>query len=130
MTDWAPLPASDGDGISRRGLLQRGFGLGAAAAAAGWLGATASEVDAASILGAVRAPKPTVKPKIDGDLSLIAFQVFIPDSVVHGFEKEYKVKVTQTFISSDQEYIAKLSAGIPFDLVKSSPLYLSKALAG
>lgn len=127
MSDWTGPPPDDDDGISRRVLLRRGVGLGAAAAA-GLIGL--GGLDAASVLGAIPAPKPTVKPKIDGDLSLIAFEGFIPNSVISGFEKEYNVKVTQTFISSDQEYIDKLSAGISFDLVKSSPLYLLKALAG
>ena len=116
--------------IDRRTLLKRGAGLTASAAAASWLAACGSSAPGTTVPQSVVNAKPTVKPVIDGDLSFINYSGFMPDSVIKGFEKEYNVKVHQTFIESDQEYIDKLSAGISFDLVKTSPLYLPKALAG
>jgi spermidine/putrescine transport system substrate-binding protein len=116
--------------IDRRTLLKRGAGLTASAAAATWLAACGSSAPGTSISKSVLTAKPTVKPVVDGDLSFINFSGFMPDAVIKGFEDEYNVKVSQTFIESDQEYIDKLSAGISFDLVKTSPLYLPKALAG
>jgi spermidine/putrescine transport system substrate-binding protein len=111
--------------VDRRTLLKYGAGLGASAATASWLAAFES-----SSSWAQSTVKPTVKPKIDGDLSLIAYSGFIPASVIKGFEKKYGVKVNATYVQSDQESVDKLLAGVSFDLVKTSPLYLPKFLAG
>jgi spermidine/putrescine transport system substrate-binding protein len=130
MTDAGLSGAPDESRVDRRTLLRRGAGLTASAVAASWLAGCGGSSSGTTIPKTVTTEKPTVKPVVDGDLSFINFSGFMPDSVIKGFEKEYGVTVHQTFIESDQEYIDKLSAGISFDLVKTSPLYLPKALAG
>jgi spermidine/putrescine transport system substrate-binding protein len=71
-----------------------------------------------------------VKPEIDGDLSFMIFAGGCPNSVIKGFEHKYGVQVTQIPLVSDQDYITKLSDGVSIDLVKSSPYYLPRAIAG
>jgi spermidine/putrescine transport system substrate-binding protein len=118
-------------GLSRRTFVKRGVGLATSIGAVGLLEACGSSGSSSSTQATLASSaKPTVNPKVDGDLSWITLDGFCPPSVVKGFEKEYGVKVTQTFINSDQEYIQKLSAGVSYDLVKTSPYYLPRAVAG
>lgn len=110
--------------LSRRALVKGGLGVAAMAAGSAFL----PSLGRAARYGS--AMPDLVKPQVDGDLSFMIFAGGCPTSVIKGFEKEYKVKVKQTPLVSDQDYITKLSSGVSFDLVKSSPYYLPKDLAG
>ena len=78
----------------------------------------------------LQVPTPTVKPVIDGDLNWFTWAQFVPPEVVKGFENEYKVKVHQSFMASDEEYVQKLAAGLPYDLITTNNGYMPQTLAG
>lgn len=93
-------------GTSRRTFLQAGAGVAAAAFLAGCGGSSSKS---ASDL------KPPA-PEIDGDLAYYAPTGYVPDEVLKGFEKEYGVKIKQTYFSTVDEMIQKLGAGAPYDV--------------
>jgi spermidine/putrescine transport system substrate-binding protein len=115
--------------FNRRQFVRGGLGLAFAATSLGAAacGSSSSGGGAASATGAA---KPTVKPKADGDLTWMTWSEYIPDSVIKSFEKEYGVKVTQSFMTSDEQYVQKLAAGEPIDLITSNSAYLPQSVAG
>jgi spermidine/putrescine transport system substrate-binding protein len=110
--------ASPADLLSRRQVLKGGLGM-ALGASSGSAGSTSAA-----------APKSTVKPVVDGDVNWLTWAEYIPPSVVSSFEKEYKVKVVQSFMTDDEQYVQKLAAGQPFDLVTSNSAYLPQSVGG
>ena len=50
--------------------------------------------------------------------------------VVSAFEKEYGVKVKQSFMSTNAESVQKLAAGQPFDLITTNNGYMAQFLGG
>lgn len=90
--------------LTRRGLL----GWAAAGSAAAALSGCASGSQ----------PKPTAKiePKIDGDLNFFNWSDYIDPEIVSSFEKEYDVKVSFTYFSGQDELVAKIASGAPYDL--------------
>jgi spermidine/putrescine transport system substrate-binding protein len=106
--------------LSRRDLLRAGAGLAIAGPS---LLAAASSASAA-------VAKPKVKPVADGDLAWLTWSQYIPDSVVKSFEKQYRVKVTQSYMTDDEQYVQKLAAGLPFDLITSNSAYMPQSIGG
>jgi spermidine/putrescine transport system substrate-binding protein len=103
----------------------------------GFIGRAAATVAAASTLGelldvssAVAAAKPKVKPVADGDITWLTWAEYVPPKVVSAFEKEYKVKVTQTFMDNGEQVVQKLAAGVPYDVVTTDSEYFPQTAAG
>lgn len=117
------------EAVSRRQILKGGLGLalGAMTLDLAGCGSSASGTSGGSASATTR---PTIKPVVDGDVNWLTWAQYIPPSVVSSFEKEYKVKVTQSFMTSDEQYVQKLAAGEPFDLVTSNSAYLPQSLGG
>ena len=118
--------------ITRRQLLSAGLGLTVAGFGAVALAGCGSSSGTSTPSGAasetMAAPK--VKPVVDGDLSWLTWSQYVPEEVVKAFETKYSVKVTQTFFSNPQEYIQKLGAGLPFDLITTNSAYHHIEIAG
>jgi spermidine/putrescine transport system substrate-binding protein len=119
--------AGDGGGIDRRTLLRYAAASAATVAAGGLLQACGS---ASSATRSGAAPKPTVKPVADGDLSWYTWEEYVPPKVVKAFEKEYGVKVRQTFFASSQESLHKVAAGVPYDLITTSSTFMEQFAGG
>jgi len=63
----------------------------------------------------------TVARAQDKELNLFAWSEYVPQSVIDGFTKETGIKVNYETYASNEEMLAKLSAGAtPYDLVQPS----------
>jgi spermidine/putrescine transport system substrate-binding protein len=120
---------SPNDLFDRRQILRGGLGMALGAGVFGLAGCGSSSSGSGGGASAA-VPKPTVKPVVDGDLNWLTWAEYIPPSVVSSFEKEYKVKVTQSFMTDDEQYVQKLAAGEPFDMVTSNSAYLPQSVGG
>jgi spermidine/putrescine transport system substrate-binding protein len=104
--------------VTRRRFLE---GAGGVAAAVSLSGLAAAGARAST-------PKP-VKPQVDGDIAWLTWSEYVPPSVVSGFEKEYKVKVTQTFMDNGEDVVQKLAAGVPYDVVTTDSQFFPQTNA-
>jgi spermidine/putrescine transport system substrate-binding protein len=124
------VKADDG-GIDRRTLLRYAATTAASVAAGGLLQACGSSASSGGGAGAAAAAAaPTVKPAVDGDLSWYTWEQYVPPKVVKAFEKEYGVKVKQTFFASSQESLHKVAAGVPYDLITTSSTFMEQFAGG
>src|SRR5882672_5567864 len=97
--------------INRRDFLRGSAALG--------LGGTAALLAACGSQGVSVAPVATPhypKAQIDGDLEFFNWSQYLDPDVIKRFEKNYGVKVNQTNFDNMQAMMAKLNAGIPYDL--------------
>lgn len=117
--------------LSRRQILRGGvgFALGSGVLALAGCGSS-SPASSGSATAAGAVPKPKVKPVPDGNVNWLTWAQYIPPKVVSSFEKEYGVSVTQSFMTDDEQYIQKLAAGEPFDLITTNSAYLPQSTAG
>lgn len=113
------MSSSGFQGVSRRGLLRGGLGI----AAAGILAAACGDDSTAD----VTAP---IKAEPDGDITWFTWAEYVDPAVVEGFEKKYGVKVQQTYFDSDDAMIAKLAAGLPYDVITTNSAYMTRAIQG
>ncbi|OBF25531.1 spermidine/putrescine ABC transporter substrate-binding protein [Mycobacterium sp. ACS4331] len=67
------------------------------------------------------------KLEIDGDLAYYAPTGYVPDDVLAGFEKEYGVKINQTYFSTVDEMIQKLGAGAAYDITFMPSNFFARA---
>lgn len=110
--------SSRADAISRRRVLAGGIslvGLGALSAC----GASNAGTHTSSTGPAT----PKIHPKVDGNLTWLTWSGYVPPKVVTAFEAKYGVTVTQSYFSNPMEYIQKLGAGEPFDLITTNSAY-------
>ncbi len=112
--------------FDRRTLLRYAATAAASVAGAGILEACGSSGHSATSA----AVKPAVKPVADGDLSWLTWEQYVPPKVVASFEKEYGVKVKQSFMASNQESVRKVAAGVPFDLVTTNSGFMEQFVGG
>ena len=114
-----------------RPLTRRGF-LAAGAAASGGLllAACGSSSSTPTSTAPVAAAKPTVKPTPDGDITWFTFAEYVPPKVVKDFEKEYGVKVKQSFMNTAPEYVQKLASGAPFDVITTTSSLMEQTTGG
>jgi spermidine/putrescine transport system substrate-binding protein len=97
--------------INRRDFLRGSAALG--------LGGTAAFLAACGSQGVTVAPVATPnypKAQIDGDLEFFNWSQYLDPDVIKRFEKNYGVKVNQTNFDNMQSMMAKLNAGIPYDI--------------
>jgi spermidine/putrescine transport system substrate-binding protein len=105
--------------IDRRGLLLGGAGLALAGCGVG---------DSSS--GSKEATEKPIAKKIDGDLVYFNYSEYVDPKLVKGFEKEYGVKVRESYFDSMSAMMAKLRAGIAYDLIFPSAEYAQRLLEG
>lgn len=103
------------DEINRRDFLRGGAALG--------LGGTALWIAAAcggspSTSATQGSPSPLVYPKaqIDGDLNLFNWSQYMNPDLITAFAKEYGVKVNTPYFDNMEDMLAKLNAGVSYDL--------------
>jgi spermidine/putrescine transport system substrate-binding protein len=99
-------PSNDSARIDRGKLLKRSAGIA--------LGTSLySFGDPLTVLAAQTTPK-ALKP--DGDLAYFNWAQYIDPKLLRGFEKAYKVKVNETNFTNMENMLAKLRAGVKFDV--------------
>ena len=98
--------------INRRDFLRGGAALGLGGTAL-WLAACGG-----TGTGAASTPTPINYPKavIDGDLEYFNWSEYLDPDTIKAFEKHYGVKVNQTNFDNMQGMMAKINAGIPYDV--------------
>src|SRR4030088_953278 len=94
--------------INRRDFLRGGAALGLGGTAL-WLAACGSSGPASSTLTYPKAA-------IDGDLEFFNWSQYLAPDLIKGFEDKYSVKVHQTNFDNMQSMMAKLNAGIAYDI--------------
>jgi spermidine/putrescine transport system substrate-binding protein len=105
--------------IDRRGLLVAGAGLALAGCGVGDSGGGSKE----------EVEKPIAK-KVDGDLVYFNWSEYMDPAVIKGFEKEYGVKVRQSYFDSMSGMMSKLRSGIEYDVIFPTAEYAQRLITG
>ncbi len=108
---------------NRRELLRGGAGL---AVAAGLAGCGVGNIERGSL---AETEKP-IKKRVDGDLVYFNYAEYIDPELVKGFEKRYGVSVRESYFDSMSAMMAKLRAGIAYDVIFPSGEYVQRLRAG
>jgi spermidine/putrescine transport system substrate-binding protein len=95
-------------GLNRRELLRGGAGL---AVGAGLAGCGVGNVSR----GSKEETEKPIKKRVDGDLVYFNYSEYVDPALIKGFEKEYGVKVRESYFDSMPAMMAKLRAGIQYD---------------
>ena len=111
--------------FNRRDFLKGGAGLGLGGSAL-WLAAACGTT---STPAASTAPTNYPKAVIDGDLEFFNWSQYLSPDLIAGFEKQYGVKVHQTNFDNMQSMMAKLTAGIPYDITFPTMDYVDQLIA-
>jgi spermidine/putrescine-binding protein len=106
--------------MSRRRFMKGAAVLGGAAL----LEACASN----STPGSGASQKP-IQAKVDGDLYYFNWAQYISPKLIAGFEKEFGVKVHKTYFENEDEVVAKVGAGQPYDIAVIGGYNLPKLVA-
>lgn len=101
------------DGVWKRRMSRRTF-LGAAGAATLGVGLAACGAKSAPISGASTVA--SIKPQVDGDLNYFNWSDYMNPTIIKGFEKEYGVKVHQSYFDNMSGMMAKIRAGVSYDV--------------
>ena len=83
-----------------------------------------------STAGSTSAKKPTIEPKVDGNLNWFSWADYVEPSIVSDFEKKYGVTVTISTFDSNDAMLEKLAAGLPYDLITDNSAYMIRSIAG
>jgi len=111
---------SDRYSVSRRSVLAGTVGFAGSLA----LAACGSNAPSTST------KKPTIEPKVDGNLNWFSWADYVEPSIVSDFEKKYGVTVTISTFDSNDAMLEKLAAGLPYDLVTDNSAYMIRSIAG
>lgn len=103
--------------LDRRELLRGGAGL---AVTAGLAGCGVGNIDRGSL---AETEKP-IKKRIDGDLVYFNYSEYIDPDLVKKFEKRYGVRIRESYFDSMSAMMAKLRAGIAYDVIFPSAEYV------
>jgi spermidine/putrescine transport system substrate-binding protein len=109
--------------IDRRELLQGGAGLAIAAGLAGCGVGNSSS-------GSKEETEKPIEKRVDGDLVYFNYSEYIDPDLVKGFEKRYGVKVRESYFDSMSAMMAKLRAGIEYDVIFPSAEYAQRLIEG
>jgi spermidine/putrescine transport system substrate-binding protein len=109
--------------LNRRDLLKGGAGL---ALGAGLAGCGVGNIDRGS---RAETEKP-IRKRIDGDLVYFNYAEYVDPALVKGFEKLYGVRVRESYFDSMSAMMAKLRAGIRYDVIFPSAEYVQRLRAG
>lgn len=107
--------------VNRRELLHGGAGLAVG------LGMAGCGVGSSS--GDKKATEKKVARKVDGDLVYFNWAEYIDPKLIEGFEKRYGVKVRQSNFDSMSGMMAKLRAGIPYDITFPTADYAQRLIS-
>lgn len=108
---------STSDGLWTRRMNRRTFlGVAGAGAAAAALGAGLAGCGAKSPSSSGASELASIKPKVDGDLNYFNWSEYLNPAIITGFEKEYGVKVHQTYFDNMSGMMAKIRAGVAYDV--------------
>ncbi len=110
--------------LSRRDLLRGGAGLALGAA-----GLSGCQLNSGIQASAEETRKPFAK-RIDGDLVYFNWAEYINPDLVKGFEKRYGVKVRESNFDSMPAMMAKLRAGISYDVIFPTAEYVQRLIRG
>ena len=118
-TDWDGWLARE---LDRRQLLRGGAGLALAAGLAGCGvgGSDSSEEDT----------ERAIKKRVDGDLVYFNWAQYIDPDLLKKFEKRHGVKVRESNFDSMPAMMAKLRAGIAYDVIFPSAEFAQRLIAG
>jgi spermidine/putrescine transport system substrate-binding protein len=111
-------------GLSRRDLLRSGAGLALGAA-----GLSGCQLNSGFAASAEETRKPFPK-KVDGDLVYFNWAEYIDPALLEGFEKQYGVKVRESNFDSMPAMMAKLRAGIEYDVIFPTAEYVQRLVRG
>jgi spermidine/putrescine transport system substrate-binding protein len=109
--------------LNRRDLLRGGAGL---ALGAGLAGCGVGNVSRGS---KADTEKP-IRKRIDGDLVYFNYSEYVDPALVKGFEKLYGVRVRESYFDSMAAMMAKLRAGIRYDVIFPSAEYVQRLNSG
>jgi spermidine/putrescine transport system substrate-binding protein len=109
--------------LSRRRLLQGGAGM---VLGAGLAGCGVGNIDRGT---RAEVEKPIDK-RVDGDLVYFNYSEYIDPKLVKGFEKRYGVRVRESYFDSMAAMMAKLRAGIAYDVIFPSAEYVQRLNSG
>jgi spermidine/putrescine transport system substrate-binding protein len=110
-------------GLNRRELLRGGAGL---AVGVGLAGCGVGNVSR----GSKEETEKPIKKRIDGDLVYFNYSEYIDPALVKGFEKEYGVSVRESYFDSMPAMMAKLRAGIAYDVMFPTAEFVQRLLTG
>jgi spermidine/putrescine transport system substrate-binding protein len=112
--------------IKRRDFLRgsAALGLGGAAAFIAACGGTNP------IAGASPTPINYPKAQIDGDLEYFNYAEYLSPDVIKGFEKNYGVKVHQTYFDNMSGLVAKINSGNAYDLTFPTMDFVDQLVKG
>ena len=110
----------DRHSVSRRSVLAGTLGFAGTIALAA-CGSTA---------GSSSAKKPTIEPKVDGNLNWFSWSGYVDPTIVSDFQKKYGVTVSISTFDSNDTMIEKLAAGLPYDLITDNSAYMYRSIAG
>ena len=105
--------------VNRRELLQGGAGV---ALGLGLAGCGVGNIDKAA---RAETEKP-IKKKVDGDLVYFNYSEYIDPALVKKFEKLYGVTVRESYFDSMPAMMAKLRAGIQYDVIFPSGEFVER----
>jgi spermidine/putrescine transport system substrate-binding protein len=108
---------------NRRELLRGGAGL---ALGIGLAGCGVGNIDR----GSLAATEKPIKKRVDGDLVYFNYSEYIDPDLVKKFEKRYGVKVRESYFDSMAAMMAKLRAGIAYDVIFPSAEYVQRLRSG
>jgi len=109
--------------LNRRELLRGGAGLAVGVGLAGCgVGDTGGETKKATQKGFAK--------KVDGDLVYFNWAEYINPDLIKGFEKLHGVKVRESNFDSMPAMMAKLRAGISYDLIFPTAEYAQRLISG
>jgi spermidine/putrescine transport system substrate-binding protein len=122
-----------GTPIDRRTMLRGALALSAAGGLGGVLaacGSSGSSASSSSTAAAASSGPAGIAAKKDGStLDLFAWQGYFAPSTISGFEKQYGITVNQTYITSGDDELQKVVAGLPFDVAIANSENLSQIIA-
>jgi spermidine/putrescine transport system substrate-binding protein len=108
--------------MNRRELLRGGAGL---AVTAGLVGCGVGDTS-----GSKKDTEKPIAKKIDGDLVYFNWSQYIDPALLKGFEKRYGVKVRESNFDSMPAMMAKLRAGIQYDVIFPSAEFADRLITG
>jgi spermidine/putrescine transport system substrate-binding protein len=109
--------------LNRRELLRGGAGL---ALGAGLAGCGVGNIDRGT---RAETEKP-IRKRVDGDLVYFNYSEYIDPALVKGFERLYGVSVRESYFDSMPAMMAKLRAGLHYDVIFPSAEYVQRLNSG
>jgi spermidine/putrescine transport system substrate-binding protein len=116
--------------MSRADFLRVSAGVALGSAAIGSFGLSACGGSTGGSGSPAPASQSTLKARPDGDINYFTWAEYVDPGVVKAFEKQYGVKVKQSFFASDEAMVQKLASGLSYDVVTTNSAYIPRLLAG